>query len=209
MAMDMASGPDKPAAPSETSRRKFLLVSTTGLGAIGVVATAIPFLESMSPSERARAAGAPTTLDLGTVAPGALVTVEWRGKPIWVLHRTPQMIASLDDHDYLLLDPQSKEPQQPPYARNRFRSIKPEFFVAIAICTHLGCIPSYRPQAGEPGLGANWPGGFYCPCHGSAFDLAGRVFKNVPAPRNLEIPPYVLQGNTLVIGEEGALPTAT
>jgi ubiquinol-cytochrome c reductase iron-sulfur subunit len=196
--MDMATPPES----SELARRKFLLVSTAGVGGVGLVATAIPFIASMEPSERARAAGAPAEVDITKIAPATLATVEWRGKPVWVLHRTPDMIASLGKHDALLLDPQSQEDQQPAYARNATRSRRPDFLVVIAICTHLGCIPVYRPELDTPGMPPDWPGGFYCPCHGSAYDLAGRVFKNVPAPRNLEVPPYAYHGDKLVIGEE-------
>jgi ubiquinol-cytochrome c reductase iron-sulfur subunit len=196
--MDTTSPPDS----SELARRKFLLASTVGVGTIGLVATAIPFVESMAPSERAKAAGAPAEVDVTRIAPGTLVTVEWRGKPVWVLHRTPAMLASLGKHDFLLLDPGSEADQQPAYAKNPARSRRPEFLVVIAICTHLGCIPVFRPEPNEPGLPPDWPGGFYCPCHGSAYDLAGRVFKNVPAPRNLEVPPYAFHGDKLVIGDE-------
>jgi ubiquinol-cytochrome c reductase iron-sulfur subunit len=199
--MDMANprSPD----PSEQARRKFLLVTTAGVGGVGLVATAIPFLASMTPSERARAAGAPTEVDLQKIAPGTLTTVEWRGKPIWVLHRTPAMVANLGKHDALLLDPASQVEQQPDFAKNVDRSRRPDFLVVTAVCTHLGCIPVFRPEPGAPDLGADWPGGFYCPCHGSRFDLSGRVFRNVPAPRNLEVPPYVIQGDKLVVGAEG------
>jgi ubiquinol-cytochrome c reductase iron-sulfur subunit len=196
--MDMATPPDS----SELARRKFLLISTAGVGGVGLVATAIPFIASMQPSERARAAGAPSEADISKIAPGALATVEWRGKPIWVLHRTPQMIANLDKHDDLLLDPRSESDQQPDYARNAGRSRRPDFLVVTAICTHLGCIPVYRPEPGAADLPPGWPGGFYCPCHGSAYDLAGRVFKNVPAPLNLEVPPYDFHGDKIVIGGE-------
>jgi ubiquinol-cytochrome c reductase iron-sulfur subunit len=198
--MDMA--PSDQLAPSEQSRRKFLLASTAGAAGVGLVATAIPFVESMQPSERARAAGAPVAFDVSKVAPGELQTVEWRGKPVWVLHRTPEMLALLGKHDSLLVDPNSTEPQQPDYARNPTRSRRPDFFVAVAVCTHLGCTPSFRPEPGAPDLGTDWPGGFYCPCHGSRFDLAGRVFINVPAPRNLLVPPYTYHGDQLVVGEE-------
>jgi ubiquinol-cytochrome c reductase iron-sulfur subunit len=196
--MDMAM----PADPAELARRKFLLATTAGVGGVGLVATAVPFIASMAPSERARAAGAPAEVDIGKIAPGTLATVEWRGKPVWVLHRTPPMIASLGQHDDLLLDPASQEDQQPPYAKNATRSRKPDFLVVTAICTHLGCIPVFRPEPGAPDLPPGWPGGFYCPCHGSAYDLAGRVFKNVPAPRNLEVPPHAYHGDKLVIGDE-------
>ncbi len=184
-------------------RRKFLLKATTGVGGVGLAATAWPFLSSMAPSEAARAAGAPVEVQLGRIAPGALLTVEWRGRPIWILHRTEPMLKALGNHDAQLADPQSQQSEQPPYAKNATRSIKPEFLVLTAVCTHLGCIPVFRPEAGAPDLGADWPGGFYCPCHGSRFDLAGRVFRNVPAPLNLEVPPYTYQTDTrLVIGED-------
>ncbi len=184
------------------SRRQFLGVATSALGTLGLVAVAIPFVKSMTPSERARAAGGPVEVDLATVAPGALTTVEWRGRPVWVLHRTPAMLATLGNHDAELVDPRSNEDQQPFYAHNATRSVRPEFLVATAVCTHLGCIPSFRPDVAPADLGPGWPGGFYCPCHGSRFDLAGRVFKNVPAPRNLEVPPYSFEGDRLIVGQE-------
>lgn len=191
--------------PPDTGRRKLLLASTMTLGGIGVGLAAVPFVASMLPSERAKARGGPVEVDLGKVAPAALWTVEWRGKPVWVLHRTEAMLERLGRHDELLADPSSERPQQPDYARNPQRSIKPESFVAIGICTHLGCVPRYRPQPASADLGPEWPGGFFCPCHGSAFDLAGRVFKNVPAPTNLEIPPHRYVSETrIVIGKERA-----
>ncbi|RJG06489.1 ubiquinol-cytochrome c reductase iron-sulfur subunit [Noviherbaspirillum cavernae] len=184
-------------------RRKFLLTATTGLGGIGLAAVAVPFLKSMGPSEAARAAGAPVQMDIDRIAPGRLVTMEWRGKPIWILHRTDEMLASLGKHDDLLADPSSSQPQQPDYARNAARSIKPEFLVLTGICTHLGCIPVFRPDAGAADMGDDWPGGFYCPCHGSKFDLAGRVYKNVPAPLNLEVPVHrYLADGSLFVGED-------
>ncbi|MEO7494033.1 MAG: ubiquinol-cytochrome c reductase iron-sulfur subunit [Massilia sp.] len=184
-------------------RRHFLAVATTAVGGVGLVATAIPFIESMTPSERARAAGAPVEVDLTTIPPGALSTVEWRGRPVWVLHRTPDMLSRLGNHDRALVDPASKEDQQPPYAKNPVRAIKPEFAVLVGICTHLGCIPSFRPEPGAADISPDWPGGFYCPCHGSRFDLAGRVFQNVPAPRNLEVPPYAYAtADKLIVGED-------
>ena len=193
----------------QPSRRRFLTVSTTAIGGVGLVATAIPFMASMTPSERARAAGAPVEADTGNIAPGSLVTVEWRGRPVWILHRTGQQIASLAGHDDDLADPASKVRQQPAYTANATRSLKPEFLVLTAICTHLGCIPSYRPEPGAADLGDDWPGGFYCPCHGSKFDLAGRVFQNVPAPTNMEVPPHSFSGaGKLLIGidPDNALP---
>lgn len=189
-------------APHQT-RRKFLLAATTGLGGVGLVATSIPFVQSMWPSEAAKAAGAPVEVDVSQVGPGALQTVEWRGKPIWLVHRTDAMLATLDRHLDQLLDPRSMQLQQPPYATNPVRAIKPSLLVVTGICTHLGCVPVYRPEPAAADLGSDWPGGFYCPCHGSKFDLAGRVFKNVPAPLNLEIPPHTyLSDIRLLIGEE-------
>lgn len=191
------------------TRRQFLTFTTAAVGGVGLVAAAIPFVASMTPSERARAAGAPVEADTSNIAPGALVTVEWRGRPVWILHRTAEQIASLDKHTDLLLDPDSSAPQQPPYAENLTRSLKPQFLVLTAICTHLGCIPSYRPEARAPDLGADWPGGFYCPCHGSKFDLAGRVFENVPAPTNMEVPPHSYRGDsTVLIGVDPGAPVA-
>jgi len=188
----------------DPQRRQILLAATTGVGVLGVVATAAPFVESMEPSEAAKAAGAPVEVDIGSLAPGKLETVEWRGKPVWILHRTDDMLARLKTLDARLADPHSKQDQQPKYADNESRAIRPPYFVAIGICTHLGCVPTYRPEPGAPDLGADWPGGFYCPCHGSRYDLAGRVYKNVPAPLNLEVPPYEFLSDTrLVIGTHG------
>ena len=187
----------------ELKRRKFLLTATSVVGGAGVVAAAVPFLSTLAPSEAAKAAGAPVEVDLTTVEPGKIATVEWRGKPVWILHRTDAMIAGLRQHDALLADPASTVNQQPAYAANPVRAIRPPFFVAIGICTHLGCVPVYRPEPGAADLGPDWPGGFYCPCHGSKFDLAGRVFKNVPAPRNLEVPEYAYLSDTrLVVGTD-------
>lgn len=183
-------------------RRRSLTIATAAVGGAGLVATAVPFVHSMMPSGRARAAGAPAEVDLRDIGPGVLQTVEWRGRPVWVLHRTNDMLAALKGHDAELADPLSKRSEQPPYAKNPVRALKPEYLVLTAVCTHLGCIPSFRPEPGSPDLGAQWPGGFYCPCHGSKFDLAGRVFRNVPAPRNLEVPPHHYDaGDTrLVVG---------
>jgi ubiquinol-cytochrome c reductase iron-sulfur subunit len=170
--------------------RRYLLMATIGVGGMGLAATAIPFIESMEPSEAAKAAGAPVDVDVSGLAPGKLMTVEFRGKPVWILHRSEPMLASLNKHNTLLADPGSGSAQQPDYAKNPARAIRPPFFIVIGVCTHLGCVPTFRPEPGAPDLGADWPGGFYCPCHGSKFDLAGRVFRNVPAPLNLEVPRY-------------------
>ena len=181
--------------------RRLWLTAASAAGGAGIIATSVPFVVSMAPSERARAFGAPVEVEVNAIKPGELQTVEWRGKPVWVLHRTVEMSEALRTHDELLSDPNSKREQQPDYARNDLRSIKPEFAVLVAICTHLGCIPTFRPEPGAADIGATWPGGFYCPCHGSKFDLAGRVFKNVPAPSNLEVPPHhYATASTLLIG---------
>lgn len=184
-------------------RRRFLLSATTTVGGITTVAAAVPFVASMLPSERAKAAQAPVEADIGKVERGTLATVEWSGKPVWVLHRTDNMIAALGTQDDQLRDARSEQPQQPDYVKNATRSIRPEYFVAIGICTHLGCVPSYAPQTGVAGLRADWSGGFYCPCHGSKFDLAGRVFRGVPAPLNLVIPPHkYLSDSRLLVGAD-------
>ncbi|WP_420473742.1 ubiquinol-cytochrome c reductase iron-sulfur subunit [Noviherbaspirillum sp. ST9] len=183
-------------------RRRILLAATSTAGGVGLAAASVPFIASMQPSAAARAAGAPVEVDLSGLSPGDIRTVEWRGKPIWIVHRTEGMLARLGDHDALLADPQSSQPQQPPYCSNPARAIRPPYFVAVGICTHLGCIPVYRPEDVATATGADGPGGFYCPCHGSKFDLSGRVFKNVPAPLNLEVPEYgYLSDTRLVIGE--------
>lgn len=190
-------------APMDPTRRQ-LLLATSAAGAVAGLGVVIPLVSSMMPSERALASGAPVEVDISKLAPGQMMTVEWRGKPVWIVHRTPEMLASLKKADPNLVDPESKEPQQPEYATNEFRSIKPEIMVAIGICTHLGCSPTEKFKEGtEQGMQADWPGGFFCPCHGSQFDLAGRVYKSMPAPTNLEIPPhqYLAEGR-LLIGED-------
>ena len=186
-------------------KRRFLLIVTTIIGAVGAAFTAIPFMASMRPSARARALGGPVNADIGKLKFGQMLTVEWRGKPVWIVRRTPPMLARLKDDVTLLADPNSDvQTQQPPYAKNPYRSIQPEILVLVGICTHLGCVPVQRFTVGaESGLGENWPGGYFCPCHGSKFDLAGRVFKNVPAPTNLVVPPYRYATNTsIVIGTD-------
>lgn len=189
----------------DTGRRRFLTLATTGVGAVGAGAVVWPFLASMMPSERAKALGAPVTADISTLEPGQIVTFAWRGKPVWVVKRTPEMVASLGKVKSDLADPESEVPQQPDYAKNESRSIKPDVLVMVGSCTHLGCSPTFRPDHPAPEIAANWQGGFYCPCHGSKFDLAGRVYKNVPAPINLKVPPHRYDGdNTLVIGEDQA-----
>ena len=187
------------------SGRRQLLVATSAAGGVAVVATAVPFVASLTPSERAKAAGAPVEADISKLAPGEMMTVEWRGKPVWILRRTPEMLASLEKTDEVVSDPESERPMQPEYAKNKYRSIKPEYLVTVGICTHLGCSPSEKFKVGaEGGMGADWHGGFLCPCHGSQFDLAGRVYKSMPAPDNLEIPPNkYLADTTLLIGDDG------
>jgi ubiquinol-cytochrome c reductase iron-sulfur subunit len=185
--------------------RRAALVATGVVGGAGAIAVATPFVASFTPSERAKAAGAPVQVDLSGIAPGTMKTVEWRGKPVWVLHRTPEMIAGLKKTDGLVADPGSNRTAYPtpPYARNETRSIKPEYLVVVGICTHLGCSPVGPFAAGSNvALGENM--GFLCPCHGSTFDLAGRVFKDKPAPDNLEVPPHKYLSDTLVlVGEDG------
>ncbi|MDO9599616.1 MAG: ubiquinol-cytochrome c reductase iron-sulfur subunit [Azoarcus sp.] len=190
--------------------RRRLLIATSGVGVIAAAATAVPFVASLTPSERARAAGAPVEADVSALAAGEMMTVEWRGKPVWILRRTAEMMSSLDGHDARLADPESNEPQQPDYASNRHRSVNPEFLVVIGICTHLGCSPSEKfTEGAASGMGEDWPGGFFCPCHGSIFDLSGRVFRGQPAPTNLEVPPYKwLSDSVVLIGEDAHSATA-
>lgn len=185
--------------------RRTLLLATSAAGGAAVAATAVPFVASFAPSDRARAAGAPVKAEIGEIGPGELKVFEWRGKPVWVLRRTPEMLESLKKSDEMVSDPDSDKSVQPDYAKNQHRSIKPEYLVAVGICTHLGCSPSEKFKAGaESGMGDDWPGGFLCPCHGSRFDLAGRVFKSQPAPTNLDIPPHhYISDTTLLIGEDG------
>ncbi|MCJ0765034.1 ubiquinol-cytochrome c reductase iron-sulfur subunit [Variovorax terrae] len=192
--------------PVDTSKRTWLIASTCA-GAVGGVATAVPFVSSFEPSEKAKAAGAAVEADISALKPGEKMTVEWRGKPVWILKRTPEQVAELPKLDGELADPQSKRhPDEftPVYARNETRSIKPDVLVVVGICTHLGCSPSDRLAPGpQPSLPNDWQGGFLCPCHGSTFDLAGRVFKNKPAPDNLEVPPHMYLSDTrLLIGED-------
>jgi len=192
---------------TNTGRRRFLTVATTVVGAVGVGFALVPFVSSMQPSAKARAAGAPVRADISKLEPGQMIRVKWRGKPVWLVKRTDDMLEALPALDPELRDPDSLQPQQPPYAQNAYRSIEPEILVTVGICTHLGCSPTYRPDVGAADLGGDdWKGGFFCPCHGSRFDLAGRVYKGVPAPLNLEIPPHrYLSETELVIGEDGGV----
>ncbi|MGJ7521884.1 ubiquinol-cytochrome c reductase iron-sulfur subunit [Variovorax sp. LT1P1] len=194
-------------APRLDKSKRTWLIASGCAGAVGGVATAIPFVSTFQPSERAKAAGAPIEVDIGAMQVGEKLTVEWRGKPVWILKRSPQQVAELPKLDAQLADPKSeRNPAEftPEYARNEARSIKPEVLVVVGICTHLGCSPIDRLQAGpQPSLPDNWEGGFLCPCHGSTFDLAGRVFKNKPAPDNLPVPPHMYLSDTrLLIGED-------
>lgn len=187
----------------DCGRRKLLAATAVTGGAIGVAA-AVPFVASLTPSERARAAGAPVEADISKLEPGQMMTVEWRGKPVWIIRRTKEQLESLKKTDGLVSDPSSEKKQQPDYAQNQHRSIKPEVMVMVGICTHLGCSPSEKFKTGaESGIDADWAGGFLCPCHGSTFDLAGRVYKSKPAPDNLEVPPHKYIADTrILIGED-------
>ena len=192
----------------DTSRRKFLLGATVAMGAVGAAFVVSPFIASWKPSERARALGAPAELDVSKIEPGQMTTITWRKQPIYVVRRTPEMLASLPNHDAQLKDPKSEASEQPAYTKNNVRARNPEILVLIGTCTHLGCLPKSRFEAGSPELGADWPGGFFCPCHGSRFDLAGRVFQGSPASVNLRIPPYAFSDDkTLVIGLDSAKQT--
>jgi len=184
--------------------RRRLLIGTSVVGGVAVAAMAVPFVMSFWPSERAKAAGAPVDVDISKLEPGQKINVEWRGKVVWIISRTPEMIASLPKLDDRVADPKSEVDHQPPYAKNENRSIRPSVFVAVGICTHLGCSPTFRPEIAPADLGPDWLGGFFCPCHQSKFDLAGRVFKGVPAPTNLVIPPYkFVNEGRITIGEDG------
>ncbi|GJL81084.1 MAG: ubiquinol-cytochrome c reductase iron-sulfur subunit [marine bacterium B5-7] len=183
-------------------RRRFLTTVTTGVGLTGVAVALVPFVSSMMPSARARAAGAPVEVDISKIEPGQMLTVEWRGKPVWIVNRTETMLDNLKTIESKLSDPESDESDQPAYAHNEFRSIRPEFLVLVGVCTHLGCSPTKKFEIGAASdMGDDWVGGFFCPCHGSIFDLAGRVFRNVPAPTNLQVPPYsFISDNRIMIG---------
>ena len=190
----------------DTSKRRFLVAMSSVAGGIAAVGAVIPLVGSMMPSARALAAGAPVEVDLSKIEPGMLLTAEWRGKPVWIVNRSPEMLELLGKHDDKLSDPASEnKSQQPDYCVNPTRSIKPEFLVAVGICTHLGCSPTFRKEVAPADLGPEWPGGFFCPCHGSRFDLAARVFNGSPAPTNLVIPPHKYLSDTkLLVGEDQA-----
>ncbi|MFN4236584.1 MAG: ubiquinol-cytochrome c reductase iron-sulfur subunit [Vogesella sp.] len=187
----------------DAGRRRFLTVATSAVGGVAAAGVAVPFLMSFAPSERAKAAGAPVEVDISKLEAGQKINVEWRGKPVWVLSRTPEQLKNLATIEGELLDPKCEAPQQPEYCKNATRSIKPEILVAVGICTHLGCSPTHRPDIAPADLGPKWVGGFYCPCHGSKFDLSARVYSGVPAPSNMEIPPHkYLSDTVLLIGED-------
>ncbi|HEY6482841.1 MAG TPA: ubiquinol-cytochrome c reductase iron-sulfur subunit [Steroidobacteraceae bacterium] len=192
---------------ADLSRRKFLTTATIATGAIGVVCAAVPFIASWQPSERAKALGAPAELDVSKIEPGQMAITVWRRQPIYVVRRTPEMVAHLQGHDNLLKDPGSANSVQPAYAKNLYRAREAELFVVIGVCTHLGCLPKQRFEAASAEMGSYWPGGFFCPCHGSRFDLSGRVFDGSPASVNLVVPRYEFpNARTLMIGidEKGA-----
>ena len=189
---------------TDPTRRRFLTGATSVVGGAGLLAGAAPFVQSMTVSARAQAAGAPVEADISKLEPGQMVTYEWRGKPVWVVRRTERMLATLEKLEPTLADPESNASEQPPYCENheRARDTRPDVLVMVGICTHLGCSPSYRPEPGG-GLGANWLGGFFCPCHGSKYDISGRVYAGQPAPKNMPIPPHMyLSENRLLIGED-------
>lgn len=192
-------------APVDSGRRRFLTAATCVVGGVGAIGAAVPFIKSWNPSAKAKAAGAPVEVDISKIEPGQLIRVEWRGKPVWIVSRTESVLNELEQHDGSLRDPASEQEQQPSYAQNKYRSIKADLLVAVGICTHLGCSPTYLPDSfGEQVEGVS--SGFFCPCHGSKFDMAGRVFQGVPAPLNLVIPPhYYVDKTTIIIGvDKGA-----
>jgi len=187
--------------PDKTRRN--LIVATSAVGGVAALGAAVPFVASMWPSERARAAGAPVEVDISHMVPGELAVVEWRGKPVWVIRRTQEMLASLKTVEPRLSDPNSKASEQPKYAENEYRSAKPEFMVMEGVCTHLGCTPQLKGADAKAEMGSDWTGGFYCPCHGSKFDFAGRVYKGSPAPLNLAVPRYeYLSDTSIIVGED-------
>lgn len=191
-----------------SGRRRFLTLTTTAIGAVGAGFLAVPFIKSWKPSAEARAAGAPVEIDVSKIREGQMIVRQWRGQPVWVVHRTERMLEFLPEIEGRLRDPDSENPdQQPPYCRNTHRSIRPKYLVAVGVCTHLGCSPTFTPEIESKPFDPEWKGGFFCPCHNSMFDLAGRVYQGVPAPSNLVIPPYTyLDDNRILVGvdEEGA-----
>lgn len=189
-------------SPVDKTRRN-ILVATATAGGIAAVGTAVPFVASMTPSERAKALGAPVEADVSALKPGEMAILEWRGKPVWVLKRTPEMLEGIKKSEDRVVDPDSDVPVQPDYAKNEYRSIKPDIAVIVGVCSHLGCSPQMKGLEARGEMGSEWNGGFYCPCHGSKFDFAGRVYKGVPAPVNLTVPPYTfLSDNKILIGDD-------
>ena len=188
------------------SKRRFLTAATTVIGAVGVGFAMVPFISSWQPSAKARAAGAPVRADISKLELGQMIRVKWRGKPVWIVNRTTEMLDSLSVLTPELEDPDSIESEQPEYAQNEYRSIKPEYAILVGICTHLGCSPTYRPDVAPADLGPDWLGGYFCPCHGSRFDIAGRVYSGVPAPLNLPVPPHrYLSETEVLIGDDGGV----
>ena len=183
----------------DNKRRRLLTIATAGVGAMGAVGLAVPFAGSLAPSEKAKAAGAPVEVDISKIEPGQQITVEWRGKPVWIINRSAEILDLLPSVEGRLVDPESEADQQPDYAKNPYRSIKQEILVLVGICTHLGCSPRYEPEIGAVSFDDNWKGGFLCACHGSKFDLAGRVFSGVPAPTNLEVPPHKYVSDDVIL----------
>lgn len=183
----------------DASRRKFLTAATAATGAVGAAFTLVPFISSWKPSERARALGAPLEIDISKLEPGQMITQSWRKQPIYVVRRTPESVGKLGGHDANLKDPKSEASEQPAYAQNETRSLKPEILVLYAACTHLGCLPKQYFTVADPTMGGDWPGGFFCPCHGSRFDLAGRVFNGSPASTNLRVPPHKFETDTMLV----------
>jgi len=187
----------------DRQRRRFLTTAATVVGGAGVIAGSIPFIAAMKPSEKTKAIGAPVEVDISQLKPGEMLRVKWQGKPVWIVRRDDETLGELEAMAPKLRDPESEAPQQPDYAENEYRSIKPHYLVVIGLCTHLGCSPNYFPTEGEAGLGEDWQGGFFCPCHGSRFDMAGRVYKGVPAPANLVVPPHrYLTDTRILVGED-------
>lgn len=188
----------------DDERRRFLTGTTVVIGGIGAAAASVPFIASFQPSAKAKAIGAPVEVDIGKLEPGQQMTAKWRGQPVWIVRRSPTVVENLKNFaEGILRDPASEESLQPAYATNAWRSVKEEYLVMVGLCTHLGCAPSYVPEPGAPGMGEGWVGGFFCPCHGSKFDLAGRVYSGVPAPTNMTVPPYRFASDTrVVIGED-------
>ncbi|MEM7027611.1 MAG: ubiquinol-cytochrome c reductase iron-sulfur subunit [Pseudomonadota bacterium] len=190
----------------DKSRRRFLTAAATVVGGSGAVAAAVPFTFNMKPSEKAKAIGAPVEIDISTLAPGERIIEQWRGKPVWVLRRTEEMLADIAAQNSAVSDPESDSSAQPDYAKNELRAAEEEYFVVIGICTHLGCSPNYVTKESEDPPASDWKGGFFCPCHGSVFDLAGRVYKDVPAPSNLVVPPYkFLSPTKILIGDDSGV----